>query len=177
MKIGDGRPAIDGARVAAARMRARSVGHSTGVQRLLLDVELLEIVGSAAPQQIHRANQSRHVRRRLPSFVRVCERRRRIGIEAIAVDVKGDVGARQLGIEFLRELRGARTQRGAHPIALRLADFAEPAVLEGGERGEEHEQKDGGGQLPGKPAHASTLPRRNGGRRRLYISYKTIAQR
>ncbi len=55
---------------------------------------------------------------------------------------------------------GARAQPRAHPLALGLADFAEPAVLQRRQRGEQHEQDRGRRQLPGNAAHDAHFTRK-----------------
>jgi hypothetical protein len=115
-----------------------------------------------ALDDIDAANQRRRRRRGPPFPVRIAERRRGVGIELIAIHLKGDEDARQLGIELPAEVRGARAQRRAHPLALRLADFAQPPVLKRRQRGKQHEQDDGSGQLPGNAAHANHSMRKAG---------------
>ena len=90
-----------------------------------------------------RLTRPRRRRRRLPLRV-APPRSPRAGSASSAsrLDVERDVDARELAVERLRELGGARLQARAHPLALGLADFAEPAVLQRRERREQHEQDD-----------------------------------
>jgi hypothetical protein len=172
-------------RDASNRRDARSgVAHGPQVGRPLarlecvpLEIEPLQIAGRSALKHVDGTDETWHGRGRLPPVVRVAKRRRRLGVKTIAVHVKGHVRPSYFVVELLRELRHTCTQCGAHPIALGVADFAEPAVLQRGERGEQHEQHGCREQLPGSPSHGSTLPRRFAGTPALYISYKTIAQR
>jgi hypothetical protein len=91
--------------------------------------------------------------------------------------MESDVRARELGVELLRQLGGARAQACAHPLALRFAHFAEPAVLQRREDREQHEQQRRRQQLPRSSTHERTVREKRGRRPGLYISYKTIAER
>jgi hypothetical protein len=71
----------------------------------------------------------------------------------LPIHLERKVSARQLGVELLPELGGPCPQASAHPLALGLADFAKPAVLNRRQHGEQDEQDDSGGQLPGNTAH------------------------
>ena len=101
-------------------------------------------IRSPSLDEVDAADQRRRGRRRRASERTRRERRGGIGSSRSRIHVERDVDARQLGVELLRELRRARAQARAHPLALGLADFAEPAVLQRRQRGEQHEQDRGG---------------------------------
>jgi hypothetical protein len=137
----------------------------------------LRRVEHPAVGDVHRADQRGNLRAGLPSRVRVGQSRGRIRVELIAPDMEGDVGARELGVELLRELGRTRAKACAHPLALRFAHFAQPAVLQRREDREQHEQQRRRQQLPRGSAHERTVREKGGRRPALYISYKTIAER
>ena len=110
-------------------------------------------------EHVHRVDEIRYRGRLLPLRECVCQRARKRGIARHGGDMKRHVDAGQLAVERFAEIRDARLQTATHPLALRLADVAEPAVLERAERGKEDEQHHHGSRLPETlTAHAITLP-------------------
>ena len=98
--------------------------------------------------------------------------------------MKGEIDARELAVELLREVGRARAQAVAHARALGVAHRAEPAVLQRRQRREQHDEDNAGGKVPRRArsivnvhGHASTLREMLERNRAVYISYKTIAER
>jgi hypothetical protein len=60
-----------------------------------------------------------------------------MGSKAVPIHLEGEVRPRELGVELLRKLRCPRPQPRAHPLALGLTDFVEPAVLNRRQYGEQ----------------------------------------
>ena len=112
------------------------------------------------------------------------DRSRGVLVERVRIEIEGEIDARQLAVEFLREVGGARLQAGAHAGALRFTDLSEPPVLQHRERDQQHGEKRAGDQLPRRTSpvveinpHGITVREMRQRILTLYISYKTIAQR
>ena len=108
----------------------------------------------------------------------------RVRVELPVREMKGEIDARELTVELLREVGRARAQAVAHARALGVAHRSEPAVLQRRQRREQHDEDDTGGKLPRRArsivnvhGHESTLREMRERIRAVYISYKTIAQR
>ena len=140
MKIGSVPAAPGGAAwIVRPRHAAIAGGHSTGCSARR-GIEPLQHVG-ARPLRLEQEDvldQAGHRRRRLRLVERRAHRRPGIPIERIRLEVEREIDARELAVELLREIGGARAQARAHPLALRLAHFAEPAVLQRRERDQQH---------------------------------------
>ena len=165
-------------------MRLRQRGEEIGrpgawLEDMSLDIEHPQARGvECGPlSEIDTTDQRRRLRRRLPPRIGARERHVRSGVQLIARDVKRQVHPRELAVELLCELRRARAQARAHAFALGVADLPEPAVLQ--RRDDcEHDQEDGTGeQLPWSLAHEPNVCEKLRRFPRLYISYKTIAER
>src|SRR4029453_13255249 len=109
--------------------------------------------------------------------VRVAERRNGIAAEGIAVDLKCGVGAGDLAVEVAAEVGRARPQPGAQALALGVAHFAEPAVLQCAQHREERDERGRRHARPERPAPPFTLRRNPARATALYMSYKTLAER
>ena len=95
-----------------------------------------------ARRHVHGRDQPRVVRVRAPPLVAHGEPRASVLAEHVGIDLEPGVGARDLAIEVLRELLDAGARAGLEPHALRLADLADPSVLQGGQQPEHGEERD-----------------------------------
>ena len=156
------------------------------LQHAALGVESLQRAGvrSARFEQEDVLDQARHGRRGLRARQFERDGARRIAVGDAGLTVEGQIDLRQLAIERLREIGGARLQAGAHPRPLRLTDFADPAVLQRRQRHQQRGEHGSGNQLPRHARtvvkygpHKITVRESSRQNRAFYISYKTIAQR
>ena len=98
------------------------------------------------------------------------------------IELEQQVGARQLAIEVLGEPVGARVQRRVHALAFRVADAAEPLVLQRREQRDQPEQgaRHDDHRQPESASHAASLARRFPGEiragRRFYVLNKLFAR-
>src|SRR5581483_7537884 len=106
--------------------------------------------------------------------VRAGDRSGRIALERAGVELECQERVGQLAVEVAAEVGRARAQRGAQPVALRVADVAEPSVLQRREDREHDEQDRRRRELPGKPPHASTVRETGAGIRRLTFLTKRL---
>ena len=147
--------------------QAAKVGGSAAASELAaLDVDALGRRRQRGVElhQVHAVHQPRHGRRRLPARVGVGEGAGRGVGRCAERHLERGPRARDLAVERLGEVRHARLQRGAHPVALGLADVAEPAVLQRAEHGEKDQEGDRRGERPGHSAghHVHSTRRRPG---------------
>ena len=85
-------------------------------------------------------DQARMTRVHHPALVPCVESRGQILVLGRRFQLECDVGARQLPVELLRECGGMRAEIGRHALALRIADLAQPAVLQRREHRDQAEQ-------------------------------------
>jgi len=107
-------------------------------------IESPQAHGRLALRDEHRGHQPRVVRVRAPPLVADGEARTAVLAEHVGIDLEPRVGARDLAVEVLRELLHAAPRAGLQPRALRLADLADPSVLQGRQQPQHQQQRNDG---------------------------------
>src|SRR5262249_45086093 len=115
----------------------------------------------------------------------VVAKREPLGLVVLAtrgIRLKEQVGPRDFLVEVLGELRGAGLERGAHALALGVADLPEPGVLEGREQDDQAQERRGDDhhRHADWTRHEASLARgfgrKTGDRARFYVLNNLLAR-